>query len=103
MTSTDNTKRQLKALKNDNMEVISHIKEFTVKTNNNEYVVKIDEEKNTATCACPDYYNRKVECKHIIHCKQISNTKRLDCPYGDKCNRNNLFHMQEYKHPTKKV
>ncbi len=93
--------RQLRSLKED-IEIIDYIQLYTVKGKGNEYTVSLDKVNNTVKCTCPDYYNRKIECKHIIFCKQIGHeSNRLECPYKDKCTRKNLFHFVECTHNPK--
>jgi hypothetical protein len=96
MTNLNNP-RQLRALKTDEMEITNFTKLFTVKTKNNEYLVELFQNGHYR-CGCPDFYNRKIECKHILFSKQVGDTVRLDCPYGTACTRKNLFHFQEFKH-----
>jgi hypothetical protein len=50
------------------------------------------------SCTCPDFTYRKMECKHIQHCKLVDKRRR-ECPYGSSCYRTNLQHQAEYSHP----
>lgn len=59
------------------------------------YSVNIDGDR--AECTCPDHTNRKIVCKHIIHCIIIGRIRK-ECPYGSKCYRTNLQHQAECSH-----
>jgi hypothetical protein len=61
-------------------------------------------DKGRSICNCPDFIHRgksdlMYSCKHI-YLARSGRFSKPQCPYGAKCTRSNLFHKEEYEHPS---
>jgi hypothetical protein len=72
------------------------------------YLVSMSTKK--CLCTCPDYLHHSgatygdqaFMCKHIYFALNNPIGHPI-CPYGLSCNRTNLFHRQEFRHPSPSI